>query len=156
MANTTHISYKDKDIGFWIGEAEMEMIFYFILKTFEKLNPNVEFKDIFKHDMETSASGRTTGYLVLSWNYYLKTEEHEQQMIQVLEETVSDLKTFGTYISIKALQEAAAFNPIEEYRTPYKKPLETKYVVEVVEALIAMLKGEWELENYNLAFDHYW
>ena len=156
MANTTHISYKDENKGFWIGEAEMEMIFYFILKTFEKLDPQVSFKSIFQKDMEASASGRTTGYLVLSWDYYLETEENEQEMIDILEETVSDLNVFGTYIPVKALQEAAAFNPEEQYRTPYTKPLETEYVVEVVETLISMLKGEWEHENYNLTFDHYW
>ena len=43
--------------------------------------------------------------------FILKTEEHKEQMIQILEEIVSDLNTFGTYISIKTLQEAAAFNP---------------------------------------------
>lgn len=156
MANKTHLSYKDDKKGFWIGEAETEMIFYFILKTFNKLNPDVEFKDIFRNDMEASASGRNTGYLVLSWNYYLKTEEHEQQMIEILEETINDLNTHGEHIPVKALQEAAEFTPKVEYRTPYEKPLETKYVVEVLESLILMLKGEWRHENYNLAFDHYW
>lgn len=154
MANTTEIEYKEK--GFWIGEVEMEMIFYFILKTFKNLNPSVDFKEKMLNDLEAKASGAEHGYLVIIWEKYFKTEENEQEMISILEETISDLNKFGEYIPIKALKEAAAYNPEEEYRTPYKKPLKTTYVIEVINTLILMLKGEWEEEHSYLAFDHYW
>ena len=154
MANTTHIEYKDK--GFWIGEAEMEMIFYFILKAFNKLEPNIEFKEILREDLEAKASSGNYGYLVLVWPFYIKNKEHEQQMIEIIEEAISYTEGFGEFIPVSALQEAAAYNPQEEYRTIYKKPIKIERVLEVLNAMIAMLKGEWEHEDIYLAFDDYW
>jgi hypothetical protein len=154
MANTTHIEYKDK--GFWIGEAEMEMIFYFILKAFNKLDPNIDFKDILRDDLEAKASSGNYGYLVLVWPYYIKNEEHELQMAEIIEEAIRNIQDFGEYIPTSALKEAAAYNPLVEHRTVYEKPLETKKVLEVLNALVAMLKGEWEHEDLYLAFDDYW
>lgn len=152
MANSTFIDYEE-DKGFWIDEAYMELVFYFIWKTFNRINPDVDFKEKMEWYLESAASSGLYGMLVLGWQDILKTPKEEEEMIEILETTKKDLEVFGEFISIEELTEAASYEKNPEYRSKWSKPLKTEEVIKVIEALITMLKKEWT-EDQNLDFDY--
>lgn len=150
---TTIIGYKPNQ-GFYIDEAEMELVFYFIWKTISMDTNEYDFKSDIEKEAKTSMESGFYGYLVILWDKYLKTNEHELQMISLLEKCITEVKAFGEYIPLTELKIAASKNPQVEYRSNWSKPLKTSEVIKVLDALISMIRGEWESDNFDMKFDY--
>lgn len=75
-------------------------------------------------------------------------------MIGLLEQTIQHVKNFGEYIPLSELHKAASYETNPDYQIKWSKPLKSKEVVKVLEALIKMLKGEWQSNNADMNFDY--
>jgi len=148
---TTFIDYNENK-GFWIAEIYMELTFEFILQTLEKIEFEAPFKQEFKEDLEFNVNGFAKGMLVLTWHSFIKTNEDEELVIRILNETILLLKEKGEFIPIKELNDYEVKK--EEDAAHWPKPFKTAEITKILETLILMLKNEWHETRYGMEIDY--
>ena len=75
-------------------------------------------------------------------------QEDEQEMIFLLENIIVKLQNKGEYISIEELQ---SFTPeATDWKNFWSKPFRTINLLNIFDALIKTLKGEWDSTNYEV------
>lgn len=143
----TKIDYKNGK-GFWIVEDVMELAFQYIYKELKTGNYTFSKMDRLLLDAESNINGWSRGYLVLMWHKALNGIQDEQEMIRLLENILNELNQKGSYISV---EEMHAFpSEAEDWKSFWDSPFKTQNLINVFEALVSMLKGEWESTNYNM------
>ena len=143
----TFIDYKDGK-GFWIHESAMELTFQYIYK--ELKTGSYIFSDIEEllYDCETIVNGFRRSYLVFPWDEEELTQQDKQEMIRLLEKILSDFRTKDEYISVEELQSFP--EKADSWEEDWVKPILTQNMIYIFEALVQILKGEWESTDYNM------
>ena len=143
----TFIDYKN-DKGFYIVEDIMELAFQYIYKQLKTGDYTFSKMDRLLLDAEYKTNGWNRGYLVLSWYRDLDGETDEQEMTHLLEKILEELYQKGDFISV---EEIHAFpSEAEDWESFWDKPFKTQNLIYIFEALVKMLKEEWESTNYNM------
>lgn len=75
-------------------------------------------------------------------------------MIRLLEKVVYDLEQKGEYISVEELQ--AFPSEADGWKSFWDRPFKTSNMLKIFNALIQMLKGEWDSTNYNMDRELEW
>lgn len=141
------VKYKNNK-GFWVVEDVMELAFQYIYKELKTGNYSFSNKDELLMDSKSNINGWSRGYMAFMWHKYLNSPIDEQEMIRLLETILNELNQKGSYISV---EEMHAFpSEAEDWKSFWDKPFKTQNLINVFEALISMLKGEWESTNYNM------
>lgn len=146
----TFIGYKDNK-GFYVGETAMELTYQYIFAELQKENYVFSNKEDVLFDAETAAKGRCSTWLALMWHETLTSQSDELEMIRVLETVVADLETKEEHISVEELQSFSS--DAEDWNDSWSEPFKTDNVIRTINALIQMLKGEWESTNYDMKLD---
>lgn len=144
---TTFIDYKE-DKGFWVVEDVMELVFQYIYKELKSGKYTFSKIDGLLLDAEHIINGFVRGWLVLMWDEDI---QEEQEMIRLLEKIVLDLEQKGEYISVEELQTFPS--KAEDWKNFWNKPFKTQNLLNIFDAMIKMLKGEWESSNYAMDID---
>lgn len=142
----TRIIYKNNK-GFWIDEAFMQLVFYYIFNEINKPQYNVTDKPNLLEYMSICINGYVSPSL--GWVSHLTTKTEEQTMIQVLQNVKTTLQNKGAFISIQEQKTIQTEDHTLEYMLG-KKPFPTTELIKVIDALIQMLQGTWESTNYNM------
>ena len=141
------IVYKDNK-GFWIAEDAMELAFQYIYTELKTGNYHFSMMENLLYDCEVVINGWNRSYLTLTWKYDLPNSEDEQEMIFLLENIIVKLQNKGEYISIEELQ---SFTPeATDWKNFWSKPFRTINLLNIFDALIKTLKGEWDSTNYEV------
>ncbi len=147
----TKIDYKEEK-GFWIVEDLMELVFQYIYNELKQKDKYENFSDIEKLllDCDIITNGHCRGYLTLSWNRHFTGEEDEQEMIRLLENIIENLQTKDKIISVEELHSFSSES--KDWKIFWDKPFPKENLLSVFNALVKMLKGEWESTNYSMGF----
>ena len=149
---TTFIDYK-KEKGFWIPEIYMELTYEYILQALNSIRSNLSIREEVKEDIKFNTTGLAKGMLTLTWQSFLKGKKQESEMIYILEETIKLLNAKEEFISVKELNSYE--NKKEEVASSWPKPLRTSEIIKIVEALMLMLKNEWNKpSNYVMEINY--
>ena len=147
---TTFIDYRE-DIGFWIEEIYMEIVFEYIDQSLETYNGNISFREDLDFDLNFNTTGLSKGMLTLTWDSFLNYNyENEQTMISILESTKDFLTSKGQLINSDELN---ILEKKKESEMIWKKSLKISEVLKIIDALILMLKNEWQETNYDMKID---
>jgi len=149
---TTFIKYKDNK-GFYISEIFIQLAMHYINSEVKKILYSFSEKQEIVEDLQDNINGECNGYLVLYWKYILNGISDEQTMIKVLQNVNITLQQKGTSISI------AELNAVETDDSDFKrffsrKPFPTAELVKIIDALILILQGTWDFDNYDMKIDY--
>lgn len=147
----TKINYKGEK-GFWAIEDLMELVFQYIYRELKQEGKYENFSDIEKLllDCDIIINGHCRGYLTLSWGSSFSGEQDELEMISLLENIIEDLQSKGEMISIEEIHSFPSES--EDWKIFWDKPFPKENLLNVFQALIKMLKGEWESTNHDIGF----
>ena len=148
----TFISH-GKDKGFWIAEAYMQLCFHYIYEEIRQTQHILQNKKLFLQDMKFKLDGYTNGYMTLGWPTFIESDTETRTMIKVLQNVNITLQQKGTNISV------AELNAIETDDSDFKglfsrKAFPTAELVKVIDALIQILQGTWDSDNYDMKIDY--
>ena len=148
---TTFIDYKD-DKGFWIAEIYMELTFEYINQALSNTKDEIPFRDDLLFEHEFFSNGYSKGILTLLWNSFLQYDkDNEQIMIGLVEETKQLVASKGKHISTKELN---SYEEKKESNVVWHKPLKTSEIIKILDALILMLKDQWDETSYDMKIDY--
>ncbi|WP_299674402.1 hypothetical protein [uncultured Dokdonia sp.] len=147
----TKIDYKEKK-GFWVVEDLMELAFQYIYNELKQKDTYDNFSDIEKLLLDSNLiiNGRCRGYLTLSWRRFFTGEQDELEMIRLLENIIVKLHTKEEMISVEELHSFSSES--EDWKSFWDKPFPKENLLNVFNALIKMLKDEWESTNHDIGF----
>ncbi|CAL2080609.1 hypothetical protein [Tenacibaculum sp. 190524A05c] len=149
---TTFIDY-NRDKGFWIAEIYMELTYEYILQALNNINEKISIREELEDDINFNITGLAKGMLTLTWQSFLKDKDQESEMIFVLEETKKLLNSKEEFISVRELNSYE--NKKEDVASKWPKPIKTLEVIKIVDALILMLKNEWNKpSNYEMDIEY--
>ncbi|MEN2398877.1 hypothetical protein GKZ90_0003780 [Flavobacterium sp. MC2016-06] len=141
------IDYKN-DIGFWIHETYMQLVFHFIYAELQKTKYDFINKPELLLDCEGKINGWTNGYLVLTWNRFICGTIEEQTMIHLLQNVIIHLENKEKYITIAELQVMPTED--EHWKSVMDKDFPISELIRIFNTLIQMLQGVWESNNYDM------
>ena len=149
----TKIDFKDSK-GFWINEPYFEMTCNFILQALNAREEEFSFREIITKDLTYKVNGYDHGMLVITWRDYIKTKEEELQMASILEDAMAIVEAKGEYITTEELNSYEAAKEEQYFAFNWPNPLPTQEVGKILDALVKILKGEWESTNYAMYIDY--
>lgn len=145
---TTFIDYKN-DKGFYISESFIKLTMYYIYLELQKPQYIFLSKQELLDDLSDKINGLRNGYIVLGWDDVLNNPSEEQTMIQVLQNVKTSLQNKGANIPVSELISIPTQDDTLKYMLD-KKPFPTVELIRVIDALIQMLEGTWNSDNYDM------
>jgi len=144
----------EKDKGFWIDEAFVEILSYYICKTCQSKGMAKLAPCILKlyDDCYGNCSGVDSGMVGLLLDKYILTSQDETEAIQIFEDTKNTILKLGTRISTESLLKIEANKLADSFRRDWKIPIHTSSLIEVLTILQKMLRHEWESTNHGVWF----
>lgn len=149
---TTFIEYKDHK-GFWIHESFMQLVFHYIYDEIKKTEYNFTNKNQLLEEIKFQIDGYSCGSVSLGWYGFVENNIEKQSMITALQNIKTYLQSLGAHISITQLQSIPTED--EDFKRLYsRKPFPVSELVKILNALIEMLKGNWNSTNYDMEIDY--
>lgn len=152
---TTFINY-EKDKGFEINEAFMEILSNFICQVFESRGLDIKpqwYIELYE-DFDLCTKGTYQNWMAFNFEDYLENDTaKEKELISILEETKSLIAKNGEEVSIITLQKFEEKKDMEENRNKWTIPIKTKDLINLTEILIKMFKYEWKENDYSVIFE---
>ncbi len=147
----TKIDYVENK-GFWIAEIYMELAYEYILQALNTSGLDISFTEDFREDLLFHSEGLAKGMFVLTWNSFINSKEDEGIIINILEDAKSILEDKGGLIQVVELNNYEVKK--EEISSEWPSPMKTSEIIKIMDALIAMFKGEWEETRYGMEIDY--
>ena len=135
--------------GFWIAESFMQLVLFYISKEISKPQYTIPNKSLFMEDLQFKIDGYTNGYMTLGWGGFIDGSVEKQTMIQVLQNVKTSLQNKGANIPVSELISIPTQDDTLKYMLD-KKPFPTVELIRVIDALIQMLEGTWNSDNYDM------
>ena len=148
---TELIDYKDK--GFQTSDIFMQLAMYYVNEELNKNQYVFSNKASLLKYHEDVINGRMAGWFAFLWDEYIINSTDEQTMIQILQVVKTTIQNKGQLISLAELQSI----PTEDrhFKLFYSsKPFPITELVKIIDALIKMLQGTWELANYDMDINY--
>ncbi|MCT2562723.1 hypothetical protein [Chryseobacterium herbae] len=99
-------------------------------------------------------NGEMAGWFAFLWDTYISDSSEEQTMIQILQNVKNIIQNKGSYITLIELQSIPTKD--EDFKRFYNKPFPTEDLEKIINALIKMLEGTWDLTNYDMYINYYY
>jgi len=149
MADSKMVYKGDK--GFWIHESFMQLAFHYIYDELIKTPYDLALKNDLLYSMKFHIDGYSSGSMSLGWS---KMEHSDEQiMLQALSNVIVNLRSKGAYISVSELRQISSDD--DDFKILYsRKSFPTAELVKIIDALIEMLQGTWNSNNYSMDIDY--
>lgn len=146
------MDYKDK--GFITSDIFMQLALYYIHEEFKKDQYTFIRKEILTDYHLMVINGQMAGWFAFLWDEYISNASEEQTMVQILQIVKARIYNKGTHISLTELQAIPTVD--NDFKGFYNKPFPTSELIKMLDALIQMLEGDWEYEDYDMHIDYYY
>lgn len=141
------LTYKNNK-GFWVHETYAQLIYQLIYAELQKPEYTFSHKQEFLEDCEDIINGISIGYIGLNWIEYLINQADEQTMVQLLQNVITYLQTKGKYIAVTELK--AMQTQDEHWKAVMDRNFPVSELIRIFNALIQMLQGTWDSNNYDM------
>lgn len=149
---TELMDYKGK--GFITSDIFMELAFYYIQEELKKDQYTFIRKKTLTDYHVSVINGQMGGWFAFLWDEYISDFSEEQTMVQILQIVKAKVYHKGAYITLTELQSIPTLD--SDFKIFYNKPFPTADLIQIFDALIQMLEGDWEYENYDMHIDYYY
>lgn len=148
--STTFIELKDNK-GFYIHESFMQLAYCYLYTELEKSLYNISNKDDLLYSIRFHIDGYSSGIMSLGWRNL--NQHDEQVMLLVLQNVKTILDNKGEYISVAELK--AIPTEDKDFKILYsRKPFPTAELIKIIDALVKMLLGTWDSNNYSMDINY--
>ncbi|OCA68932.1 hypothetical protein BBI01_17085 [Chryseobacterium artocarpi] len=149
---TESMDYKDK--GFITSDIFMQLALYYIHEEFKKDQYTFIRKEVLTDYHLTVINGQMGGWFAFLWDPYISNASEEQTMVEILQIVKTKVYHKGTNITLTELQAIPTVDG--DFKIFYNKPFPTSELIKMLDALIQMLEGDWEYEDYDMHIDYYY
>lgn len=149
---TEPMDYKDK--GFITSDIFMQLALYYIHEECKKDQYTFIRKEVLTDYHLMVINGQMAGWFAFLWDDYISDSSEEQTMVQILQIVKAKIYHKGTYISLTELQSIPTMDG--DFKIFYNKPFPTADLIQIFDALIQMLEGDWEYKDYDMHIDYYY
>ncbi|MGN7866988.1 hypothetical protein [Chryseobacterium sp. 22458] len=149
---TENMDYKGK--GFITSDIFMELALYYIHEELKKDQYIFIQKRILTNYHLMVINGQMGGWFAFLWDEYISNSSEEQTMVRILQIVKDRIHHKGEYISLAELQAIPTMD--DHFKLFYNKPFPTADLIRILDALIRMLQGNWEHEDYDMHINYYY
>lgn len=149
---TEPMDYKEK--GFITSDIFMQLALYYIHEELKKDQYFFIRKKALTGYHLMVINGQMGGWFAFLWDEYISNVSEEQTMVQILQIVKATIYNKGAHISLTELQAIPTVDG--DFKGFYNKPFPTSELIKMLDALIQMLEGDWEHENYDMHIDYYY